>query len=141
MCCQVSVPSSSGNSLQRCRRDCGRRAALGFQSPLHRGTLFNRVQIPSRRRQQLVSVPSSSGNSLKLVQMKLPYELLQRFSPLFIGELSSTNHYARRLGRRCGFSPLFIGELSSTRDAALHRIVERRFQSPLHRGTLFNGIR
>jgi len=44
----------------------GPRARSMFQSPLHRGTLFNRGG--NHRYDQLsnVSVPSSSGNSLQL---------------------------------------------------------------------------
>ncbi len=62
------------------------------------------------------------------------------FSPLFIGEVSSTESNNRRcVAPPTAFSPLFIGEVSSTahfvgRDCAdFHP-----FQSPLHRGSLFN---
>jgi len=87
-----------------------------------------------------------------------------RFSPLFIGELSSTTcDYCRckcvarfqsplhrgtlfndaggiAVGeRRLGFSPLFIGELSSTVSRSPAVAGSNSFQSPLHRGTLFNS--
>ncbi len=60
------------------------------------------------------------------------------FSPLFIGEDSSITTGIRFDALELPFSPLFIGEDSSI----IHRMavvgVVRSFQSPLHRGRLFN---
>ena len=111
----LSVPSSSGKSLQPWSTWWRRRRWRRFQSPLHRGSLFN-TWAPTLSRTRLWS-----------------------FSPLFIGEVSSTAHmdtyhkvvaalsvpsssgkslqpcspnWAR--STRLSFSPLFIGEVSST---------------------------
>jgi len=134
----VSVPSSSGKSLQRGATGTWALASFEFQSPLHRGTLFNAIasavwkarsmfQSPlhrgtlfnldhhaSRADSGQVSVPSSSGNSLQPLPPNGKFSAPSCFSPLFIGELSSTT-----------ISPPAGYRLSS-------------FQSPLHGGTLFN---
>ncbi len=86
----LSVPSSSGKSLQPEHRTSVDSARRAFQSPLHRGSLFNNASSAVR---SLMSKP---------------------FSPLFIGEVSSTLERPHWLG---------LGTL---------------FQSPLHRGSLFN---
>src|SRR6185437_8131102 len=60
------------------------------------------------------------------------------FSPLFIGECSSTlpgHLYSVGVNH---FSPLFIGECSSTRGRLDSEAEVSRFRSPLHRGMLFN---
>ncbi len=136
---KISVPSSSGNSLQLLRKDSKEPIQLIFQSPLHRGTLFNQKR-------------SSPWKGC-----------VRHFSPLFIGELSSTqsekflageertfqsplhrgtlfNVFFQALtwAHKCDFSPLFIGELSSTTVSLGASIWVVEFQSPLHRGTLFN---
>ncbi len=86
-----------------------------FQSPLHRGRVFNQSPF--------------------LFSLSPNYS----FSPLFIGEGSST---ARQLSfwktRRKTFSPLFIGEGSSTGDQRRDTSRQPSFQSPLHRGRVFN---
>ena len=136
---------------------------MEFQSPLHRGTLFNSValsevtkknpvSVPSSSGHSLqpsgstcgitslaVSVPSSSGNSLQQERCSPSEWNHARFSPLFIGELSSTlfPEFCVSGGKR--FSPLFIGELSSTDETHSLRLCGILFQSPLHRGTLFNS--
>ncbi len=90
----ISVPSSSGNSLQPFLESSAKLWFKRFQSPLHRGTPFNstclprapparRFQSPLHRgtpfnaaRQETrlqclrISVPSSSGNSLQLCGRK-----------------------------------------------------------------------
>ncbi len=116
------------------------------------------------RRVLSISVPSSSGNSLQRREHCCQVLLWRHFSPLFIGELSSTRNAVaqhRKRGRfqsplhrgtlfnssNCAkitsgsryFSPLFIGELSSTDHGRAGRRLTWSFQSPLHRGTLFNG--
>jgi hypothetical protein len=47
--CLLSVPSSSGNTLQRSALSTSSRSQTIFQSPLHRGTLFNPGTIATRR--------------------------------------------------------------------------------------------
>src|SRR5271157_1932862 len=63
------------------------------------------------------------------------------FSPLFIGALSSTRQTVSELLLAKRFSPLFIGALSSTCFGSLSSTRSLEFQSPLHRGTLFNEDR
>ena len=112
----LSVPSSSGKSLQRARRHIsGTTAVLPF-SPLFIGE----VSATSCRRRPLtaiaLSVPSSSGKSLQR-HRHAPRRALGRtpFSPLFIGEVSATATPSRcGTGVLAPFSPLFIGEVSST---------------------------
>jgi len=111
---EVSVPSSSGNSLQQSARKAG-------------------------SVQEFVSVPSSSGNSLQPAATNSTMTSQLRFSPLFIGELSSTLQPLIVGVGWPSFSPLFIGELSSTQLYLLGGNQASLFQSPLHRGTLFNS--
>ena len=160
---------------------------VSFQSPLHRGVLFNYVTFQALWTLFMISVPSSSGSSLQQpcegfervqVQISVPsssgsslqpdHQIVGGhcagdFSPLFIGEFSSTSRRAatgrwtcisvpsssgsslqrsvsRRIrGRTAHFSPLFIGEFSSTRRPVDARLHADAFQSPLHRGVLFNA--
>ncbi len=86
-----------------------------FQSPLHRGRLFNRLR----------------GNTK--VAEYVP------FSPLFIGEDSSMPSRTPPSARSTAFqSPLHRGRLFNYRSRSRPR--ERgHFQSPLHRGRLFNA--
>src|SRR5436853_4560014 len=63
---RVSIPSSSGKSLQLALRNLERRAGCRSQSPLHRGSLFN-------------------GDGVAYYNCTV-----LRFNPLFIGEVSST---------------------------------------------------
>ncbi len=90
-------------------------AAESFQSPLHRGRLFNFA----RDRQQVaalgLSVPSSSGKTLQRLNLAVMPRRIVPFSPLFIGEDSSTK----------------LNDAISRQDWL--------FQSPLHRGRLFNA--
>src|SRR5579885_3581413 len=133
-----------------------------FQSPLHRGNHFNATAPGISRGHWRISVPSSSGKSLQPVLLwerrakeidfsplfigeitSTPWEaastaLLTDFSPLFIGEITSTKDVPARSCHRGNFSPLFIGEITSTPGGwnLLRRTDE--FQSPLHRGNHFN---
>ena len=161
--CGVSVPSSSGNSLQR--SGPGVRSGGGVVSvPSSSGNSLQRISSVAAVNDITVSVPSSSGNSLQQY-LKLPsVPDTPRFSPLFIGELSSTatktsacqgghkvsvpsssgnslqqEHYYVFPRFYLRFSPLFIGELSSTRPVVDLTTHGHGFQSPLHRGTLFNA--
>ena len=141
----------------------GRRQRLDFQSPLHRGSLFNDthvrslapkdiLSVPSSSGKSLqrhtshritscrhLSVPSSSGKSLQLIVVSSGRTILGTFSPLFIGEVSSTRiTRAPSVRRSRTFSPLFIGEVSSTPGCRASSLPSITFQSPLHRGSLFN---
>src|SRR5579875_1976192 len=87
----ISVPSSSGKSLQPAYELGVKVARIKFQSPLHRGNHFNHR-----------------------VARKAPARIGD-FSPLFIGEITSTGGEIHpRLIVRQHFSPLFIGEITST---------------------------
>ncbi len=137
----LSVPSSSGNTLQRIRSPPWKSACstfsplfigeysstavmssramcvTSFQSPLHRGILFNLTDNFLREVWNQLSVPSSSGNTLQPHAQAHNRKGDHTFSPLFIGEYSST---AVAWGDPTDVIP---------------------FQSPLHRGILFNRIR
>ena len=128
-----------------------------FQSPLHRGVLFNcqrptdigcevHISVPSSSGSSLqphlfqlpntvasISVPSSSGSSLQRL-CSVPLTRGRRhFSPLFIGEFSSTSSGETVGGPLAHFSPLFIGEFSSTTQAIKTRLLLFHF-SPLFIG-------
>ncbi len=164
--CRLSVPSSSGKGLQQqCPSQLARRwrepfsplfigegsstanilssnltCSTSFQSPLHRGRVFNHHFTAHLRLHAMLSVPSSSGKGLqrrpgrslfraadllsvpsssgKGLQRRLSHILaldFTSFSPLFIGEGSSTGPGISRRVLRETFSPLFIGEGSSTK--------------------------
>ncbi len=161
----LSVPSSSGKGLQlplipllqphrslafsplfigegsSTAPACGSpKDCIGFQSPLHRGRVFNpspgstppttisfsplfigegsstRAANLRAMRARLLSVPSSSGKGLQRPSRLYPTTAaLTPFSPLFIGEGSSTSGTCSTLETsKITFSPLFIGEGSST---------------------------
>ncbi len=147
--------------------DCGERLApfvhLSFQSPLHRGRVFNLRRYDLEYAKDILSVPSSSGKGLQRPYRPASREPLFPFSPLFIGEGSSTRLQPKwqsvflffqsplhrgRVFNRAGppgpakpassFSPLFIGEGSSTVAAWRCSLTGASFQSPLHRGRVFN---
>src|SRR5271157_306862 len=133
-----------------------------FQSPLHWGSLFNGELAWSNGQLSLLSVPSSLGKSLQRSPKVRSRSRLMSFSPLFIGEVSSTELFLFGQRFRPPFSPLFIGEVSST--VSLYSLessvqsfsplfigevsstvwrqhevyAHRPFQSPLHWGSLFN---
>ncbi len=90
---------------------------LSFQSPLHRGRLFNLSNHSAICFCSSLSVPSSSGKTLQFALY------------------GSTN------GQTITFSPLFIGEDSSMFRLGLGSKFGNNFQSPLHRGRLFNLLR
>ena len=133
----ISVPSSSGNSLQRKIVSYARLQGV-FQSPLHRGTPFNGARPGAASDKGQISVPSSSGNSLQRVHCAVLLQERNHFSPLFIGELPSTEPFEIETHSLPHFSPLFIGELPSTPVPRHNCERQRIFQSPLHRGTPFN---
>jgi len=137
----VSVPSSSGNSLQRFI-DPALHLIIGVSVPSSSGNslqpalavhagITTTVSVPSSsgnslqqrhpgelRPQAHVSVPSSSGNSLQLADSRS--EVAGLFVSVPSSSGNSLQHSEGLLNRPCrsGFSPLFIGELSSTTSSA-----------------------
>ncbi len=159
----ISVPSSSGRSLQRNKNSRYNRAAAyfsplfigevsstravarsssrvdSFQSPLHRGGLFNRGPRPRIRYSGHISVPSSSGRSLQ------PRLGMERQAWRGISVPSSSG---RSLQRAIPAPVIADGAISvpssSGRSLQLARLCAGGvsgavFQSPLHRGGLFNA--
>src|SRR5579875_2561700 len=86
----ISVPSSSGKSLQRCVQPSDPLGVRSFQSPLHRGNHFNDSRTEDELCAMVISVPSSSGKSLQLSRKSKLSDKVVHFSPLFIGEITST---------------------------------------------------
>ncbi len=136
-----------------------------FQSPLHRGRLFNRSATSIRPSSPISFSPLFIGEDSSMVTaVGAGLSTVVAFSPLFIGEDSSMTHEgktfrlifdlsvpsssgktlqslrairAQRVG--AAFSPLFIGEDSSIACARVLGFLGLLFQSPLHRGRLFNS--
>ena len=87
----LSVPSSSGRSLQRRKEEAPRSTSHTFQSPLHRGGLFN-FKKGGRMPQHLNTFsPLFIGRSLQRLTLAIGARWRRPFSPLFIGEVSSTS--------------------------------------------------
>ncbi len=156
----LSVPSSSGNTLQQCSGELVRSRNKNFQSPLHRGILCNARRARPREFCGFLSVPSSSGNTLQHLWHVEHVARQHPFSPLFIGEYSATLLWVGQLLHQptnlsvpsssgntlqpagastsatelVPFSPLFIGEYSATLNEA-DRVADReRPFSPLFIG-------
>src|SRR5579875_3314436 len=111
---KISVPSSSGKSLQPEAVSGAEMICEPFQSPLHRGNHFNALLLREKILRRIISVPSSSGKSL---QPRPEYSfryIPDNFSPLFIGEITSTTTLMPFCCGSANFSPLFIGEITST---------------------------
>src|SRR5579875_2888798 len=65
--------------------------------------------------------------------------------PIFQSPLHRGNHFNRGdiftgMSKTLNFSPLFIGEITSTGPSSIDARSGRTFQSPLHRGNHFNLI-
>jgi hypothetical protein len=74
----LSVPSSSGNTLQPAASISSSSFTSFFQSPLHRGILFNAARrSPLSRASHRLSVPSSSGNTLQQLFIPCRFNNLQ----------------------------------------------------------------
>src|SRR5581483_9119114 len=140
----LSVPSSSGNTLQLCPCLTILNHPPPF-SPLFIGeySATSRWERTTPDARSILSVPSSSGNTLQPAGASTSATELVPFGPLFIGEYSATLNEADRVAdRERPFSPLFIGEYSATMNGHLLVAVNRiTFQSPLHRGILCNDER
>src|SRR5579884_144464 len=133
----ISVPSSSGKSLQRLAAGTYCVELTNF-SPLFIGEI---TSTPSRNgfvEPGFISVPSSSGKSLQPTKSSTHFRLLSISVPSSSGK--SLQHDLEFLtGEQWpDFSPLFIGEITSTRCATHQTTTILRFQSPLHRGNHFN---
>ncbi len=121
---------------RRATRSC---RCFCFQSPLHRGILFNAFRWKCWRHSLYLSVPSSSGKTLQCPGCgRLPGGVVA-FSPLFIGEDSSISTTTYFPEVKIGFqSPLHRGRLFNAFSTVGKNRGELNFQSPLHRGRLFN---
>ena len=134
---RLSVPSSSGKYSSTAGMRPSVAGIRHFQSPLHRGSTLQPQygETPYALGQQL-SVPSSSGKSLQPLPGAACQQRRLPFSPLFIGEVSSTLPGTSR-GIDCAMLSVPSSSGNSLQQRAqLHR-VERAFafQSPLHRGS------
>src|SRR5579884_3590608 len=134
---EISVPSSSGKSLQP-STDRGRLARAHISVPSSSGKSLQRIGSYRRRAGASISVPSSSGKSLQPTKSSTHFRLLSISVPSSSGK--SLQHDLEFLtGEQWpDFSPLFIGEITSTRCATHQTTTILRFQSPLHRGNHFN---
>src|SRR5581483_9915385 len=137
----LSVPSSSGKTLQpRSSRSIA--FAGNFQSPLHRGRLFNNPQAQTSSCGLPLSVPSSSGKTLQRESQATSLQAALPFSPLFIGEDSSTTFSGRRKSKSIRLSvPSSSGKTLQPLTIGILLYILLFFQSPLHRGRLFNDLR
>src|SRR5579885_2467777 len=157
--CHISVPSSSGKSLQHYDKPFAvvanghfsplfigeitstaahptrGKGKYKFQSPLHRGNHFNATAPGISRGHWRISVPSSSGKSLQPVLLWERRAKEIDFSPLFIGEITSTPWEAASTALLTDFSPLFIGEITSTKDVPARSCHRGNF-SPLFIGEI-----
>ena len=112
---RVSIPSSSGKSLQLALRNLERRAGCRSQSPLHRGSLFN-ISFPNGMSgREFCLNPLFIGEVSSTPMFATGQVLGFGFNPLFIGEVSSTLNSPTETRAALSFNPLFIGEVSSTR--------------------------
>ncbi len=110
-----------------------------FQSPLHRGSLFNRKRDAAQRlRRAALSVPSSSGKSLQLNTAGTAMTWVSLSVPSSSGKSLQRNETQPARITPPSFSPLFIGEVSSTTSPSSPAKLRSAFQSPLHRGCLFD---
>src|SRR5579885_2635281 len=135
---QISVPSSSGKSLQLGKDGELETVRFNF-SPLFIGEItstsmslkdgkrLDAISVPSSSGKSLqphdcdsyfvlysISVPSSSGKSLQQWASSRRINTITNFSPLFIGEITSTLYRGSGINAANHFSPLFIGEITST---------------------------
>src|SRR5579884_277804 len=111
-----------------------------FQSPLHRGNHFNEPPLETERLSLMISVPSSSGKSLQL-SFFYPRAPSRNISVPSSSGKSLQRRGSSALGRDSNyFSPLFIGEITSTTSTPSEDSLKSSFQSPLHRGNHFNAV-
>ena len=114
----VSIPSSSGKSLQLKRLVTNGHLVLESQSPLHRGSLFNKREF---------------------LRGMLKARCL---NPLFIGEVSSTHGALDPVEGAVWVSiPSSSGKSLQLGSVSYPYCAGYESQSPLHRGSLFNTHR
>ncbi len=160
----ISVPSSSGKSLQQswCSiRSMGAHISVPSSSG-------KSLQLPFRfapwQEPLPISVPSSSGKSLQRQLSARAFYVWANFSPLFIGEITSTPNWlvalllielisvpsssgkSLQLQNAVAFMDFFTISVPSSSGKSLQRlnalsgkISNLAFQSPLHRGNHFNA--
>ena len=93
-----------------------RHGASVFQSPLHRGLVFNEKTVTRGRGGRRISVPSSSGTRVQLFLGQSSHR-----SHIGISVPSSSGTRVQQYGDDAGifnvyhFSPLFIGDSCSTK--------------------------
>src|SRR5579884_4199646 len=125
----ISVPSSSGKSLQHYDKPFAV-VANGNFSPLFIGEITSTRLVARAHPKPVISVPSSSGKSLQRASQMTGGVQTYNFSPLFIGEITSTSSQHRFQSRLRHFSPLFIGEITSTAAHPTRGKGKYKFQSP-----------
>src|SRR5579875_2820145 len=130
----ISVPSSSGKSLQQswCSiRSMGAHISVPSSSG-------KSLQLPFRfapwQEPLPISVPSSSGKSLQRQLSARAFYVWANFSPLFIGEITSTPERCCVHGFLHDFSPLFIGEITSTPECAQRKDLQLGISVPSSSG-------
>ena len=111
-----------------------------FQSPLHRGVLFNGWIKVGDGWPAILSVPSSSGSPLQPRRRSRTLPIPSLSVPSSSGSPLQRPNRSKGLHSTLSFSPLFIGESSSTQFNRARWLAYIAFQSPLHRGVLFNMI-
>src|SRR5579875_3710395 len=104
----------------------------GFQSPLHRGNHFNHESQEKIAESIQISVPSSSGKSLQPAPSSTSGLFPSFFSPLFIGEITSTWPLLNRRTQRLLISvPSSSGKSLQPFLSVLRTLTLLLFQSPL----------
>src|SRR5437868_5667876 len=114
----VSIPSSSGRSLQQTPGDLSLSFAQTFQSPLHRGGLFNLFKVKSFLFLLVSQSPLHRGGLFNLLSGSSSKEGSACLNPLFIGEVSSTLFLLWHL-----FLPFFVSFPSSSGSSLQRRIL------------------
>src|SRR6185503_17298257 len=99
----VSIPSSSGKCLHLPTETAELLRVTGFQSPLRRGSVFIGVSPKPTKGETNVSIPSSSGKCLHHKKVSVSLDGIDGFNPLFVGEVSSSDHSNGAEKRRFGF--------------------------------------
>src|SRR5437868_15503290 len=93
----VSIPSSSGRSLQQTPGDLSLSFAQTFQSPLHRGGLFNLFKVKSFLFLLVSQSPLHRGGLFNIFSGSPSKEGSACFNPPFTGEAPSTMFRLKKL--------------------------------------------
>src|SRR5581483_1583994 len=112
-------------------------------SPLFIGEYSATATPPAGKRSNPpLSVPSSSGNTLQHALIVRDAATLESFSPLFIGEYSATSAARWPTSSSCSSLSVPSSAGNTLRQAPLagrEAQAAAVFQSPLHRGILYNA--